>query len=118
MVYLLGFDLIVPAFIAADHTSFLNPLPWINPLNRLPLILLDNIGAPVTERHNLNLMGRHVYTLCKSGTLFASLGLLRSACLNTPRPGNIGILFYRIYYLAFDSPLIFGIKKTPFRTPV
>jgi len=44
-------------------------------------------------------------------TLFASLGLLRSVYLSIHRLGNIGILFYRIYYLAFDYSFYFWHKK-------
>jgi hypothetical protein len=111
MVYLLGFHLIVPAFMSANKTGFLNPLPRIGPPDRLFIVVFDNAGAPVAKRHDLRFMDRHVYTLCRSGTRSASQGLLKSAYPNTRHPGNIGILFYHIYYLAFDSPLIFGYKK-------
>jgi hypothetical protein len=90
--------------MSANKTGFLDLLSFINPPDRLPIIFPDNIGAPAAERHNLNFMGRHAYTLCKSGTLFASLGLLRSAYPSIRHLGNIGILFYHIYYLAFVSP--------------
>lgn len=105
MVYLLGFDFIVPAFVGTNKAGLLDLLAFINSPDRLPFILLDHISTPVAECHNLRLMGRHVYTLCILSIQLTSADLLMSAYLNTHHPGNIGILFYRICYLAYYSSL-------------